>query len=646
MPDCSGVARRIIRALPIGWALLAVPAMAQRTDDNAVEDADDAFGKSIGGEQIGIYSPDNVRGFSAVAAGNVRIDGLYFDQQSFPTDRIIESRTVRVGISAQGYPFPAPTGIAEYSLRKPGAEALLSTAFIFGPFNGWNIELDGELPLVGETLGLTAGFGLHRANFEQGTDQKNESFGLTLQFKPSDDFFVQPFYGFIDIDEAGRPPLIFTSGDFLPNEIDRPDFFGQDWTEFDAKFHTIGLVSGGKVAGFDLGLGLFRSIQQVNQNFNDLLFATDQAGNVGDRVIVAEQDNRFASTSAELRGSRHLVEGPRRHSLHVSLRGRVLDRRYGGASVMSLGPSVLGREDDRARPAFVYGAKSTDEVRQKTLGVGYELRWRNLGEANLGLQKTWYRKAVATPTGALPESEDDPLLFSATAAAYLTGKLAIYGGFTRGLEESDVAPANAINRNEAPPAIITRQFDFGFRYALAPGLSLVAGYFNVAKPYFNLDTESRFRQLGTVTNRGFEASIAGRLAAGLTINAGATWLPAKVSGEQVEAGLIGDRPIGNFKLRTLANVNWEFPWHKSLTLTARFESTSGRVSNRANTLFIPPRSVTSLGGRYRTTVGKTPVLIRANVDNIFDKFGWGVGGSGFFFPNAPRRYSLTVAADF
>jgi iron complex outermembrane receptor protein len=229
---------------------------------------------------------------------------------------------------------------------------------------------------------------------------------------------------------------------------------------------------------------------------------------------------------------------------------------------------------------------------------------------------------------------------------YLSSKLAIYGGFTRGLEESDVAPANAINRNEAPPAIITRQFDLGFRYALAPGLSLVAGYFNVEKPYFNLDTESRFRRLGTVTNRGFEASIAGRLATGLTVNAGATWLPAKVSGEQVEAGLIGDRPIGNFKLRTLANVNWEFPWHKPLTLTARFESTSSRVSNRANTLFIPARSVTSLGGRYRTSFGKTPVLIRATVDNIFDKFGWGVGGSGFFFPNAPRRFSVTVAADF
>ena len=39
-------------------------AFAQRTDDNAVKEADDAFGKSVGDEQIGIYNAGMVRGFS------------------------------------------------------------------------------------------------------------------------------------------------------------------------------------------------------------------------------------------------------------------------------------------------------------------------------------------------------------------------------------------------------------------------------------------------------------------------------------------------------------------------------------------------------------------------------------------------------
>jgi iron complex outermembrane recepter protein len=39
------------------------------------------------------------------------------------------------------------------------------------------------------------------------------------------------------------------------------------------------------------------------------------------------------------------------------------------------------------------------------------------------------------------------------------------------------------------------------------------------------------------------------------------------------------------------------------------------------------------------------MLIRANVDNLFNTFGWNVGGSGFFVPNGARRYSLSLSAD-
>ena len=626
--------------------LAAVPAQAQRTDDNAVADADDAFGRSIGGEQIGIYSPDNVRGFSPVAAGNVRIEGLYFDQQSFVTDSVIEGRTVHVGISAQGYPFPAPTGIADYDLRAPGSETVMSVGFTYGPYDGYTSEIDAQLPILGEKLGLTAGYAHNRSTFDWGGTANSEAYGASVLVRPADGVSVHSFLGlFAAGDEEGRP-FVFTSGDFLPPEIDRPDFNGQHWADYNADFLNYGTVARARLAGFDLSGGLFRSEYNVAQDHFDLHFDTDQTGHVGSRIVVAEGDDSFGSTSGELRASRAFADGPRRHAIHLSARGRMLDRRYGGGALIDLGESQIGVPDFRDRPPTTIGPKSQDEVRQKTFGAGYELRWAKVGELSIGIQKSDYRKSVTTPDGALPPTHDKPWLWSATAAAYVTDRLAIYGGYTRGLEESDVAPSNAVNRNEAPPAIRTRQHDLGFRYALAEGLSLVAGYFNVEKPYFNLDAQSRFRQLGTVTNKGFEMSLAGRVLPGLTVNAGATWLDATLSGEEVDAGLIGRRPIGNFKLRTLANVQWQVPWHAPLTLTARFESTSDRIANVANTFVIPARSVTSLGARYRTTVGKTPVLVRATVDNIFDKFGWNVTGGGAFIPNAPRRFSATVAADF
>jgi iron complex outermembrane recepter protein len=106
---------------------IALPAYAQRADENAVREAEDAFETSISNEDVGIYNSFVVRGFSPTRAGNIRIDGLYYDQVWAITSRLRRTTTIRIGISAQGFPFPAPTGVVDYSLRKPGSEARLST---------------------------------------------------------------------------------------------------------------------------------------------------------------------------------------------------------------------------------------------------------------------------------------------------------------------------------------------------------------------------------------------------------------------------------------------------------------------------------------------------------------------------------------
>lgn len=113
-------------AATLGALCIASPAAAQRANDNAVTAAEDAFGSSVGNESIGLYSPRQVRGFSPVMAGNVRIEGVYVDRQSVISQRLVEGSTIRVGLSAQGYPFPAPTGIGDYRLRPVGDRRLVS----------------------------------------------------------------------------------------------------------------------------------------------------------------------------------------------------------------------------------------------------------------------------------------------------------------------------------------------------------------------------------------------------------------------------------------------------------------------------------------------------------------------------------------
>src|SRR3954452_25207686 len=93
------------------------------SSDNAVTQAEDAFGFSVGRETLGIYNAGNARGFSPTSAGNLRIDGLYFDQQYGLSGTLVDSTSIKVGLSAQGYPFAAPSGIVDYALRRPDDKA-------------------------------------------------------------------------------------------------------------------------------------------------------------------------------------------------------------------------------------------------------------------------------------------------------------------------------------------------------------------------------------------------------------------------------------------------------------------------------------------------------------------------------------------
>src|SRR5688500_2347582 len=175
----------------------ATPAWGQRTGENAVASAQDAFGTSVGSERVGLYFPQSARGFSPVQAGNVRINGLYFDFQADLNQRLISGSNVRVGLTAQGYPFPAPTGVADFSLRLPGSEAVASTVVGIGPFGGPRVEVDAQLPIT-ETLGIAAGVGVNEEEMYHGGERRVVTAAAALRWRPADNVEIIPFWSMQD----------------------------------------------------------------------------------------------------------------------------------------------------------------------------------------------------------------------------------------------------------------------------------------------------------------------------------------------------------------------------------------------------------------------------------------------------------------
>ena len=335
--------------------------------------------------------------------------------------------------------------------------------------------------------------------------------------------------------------------------------------------------------------------------------------------------------------------------LTLSLRGRHKVRRFGGTASFQFGPSSLLAPTVLPQPAYTIGPKNRDRVDQLTYGLAWSLVSARGFTLDAGLSRTSYTKAIdfADPLLADPLTRDRPITWNLSGSLALAHGLSAYAGASQGLEEALIAPDVAINRSEAPPAIHTRQLEGGLKLALTPRMTLIAGAFSITKPYYNLDSGQRYRQLGSLNNRGVELSLTGQLKPGFNVVGGLLLLDPRISGEAVTSGQIGPRPVGQLRRHGVFNLDWRPDAGKSAaSFDLALESFSSRVGNSANTLFAAPRTVVNLGARYRFHLGPGTFLLRPLVQNLFNNYGWQVSTSGGWTYTAPRAVTVQIVADF
>jgi iron complex outermembrane recepter protein len=637
---------RVVLSLCVA-VLQASPAWAQRTGENVVTAAKDAFGTSIGNERIGLYSLSEVRGFSPLDAGNVRIEGFWFDQQAQLSSRLVQGSTVHVGLTAQGYPFPAPTGIVDYQLRKADDDLVFSLLTGAGEYGGPFVELDAKVPIVAKQLGVAAGASYAHEEYYDGSDAHVTSFAVIPRWRPLAGVEVVPFWSF----ELGRDeqvaPYIVTSGPFLPPRFERRRYYGQPWAILDTNITNVGVQAKAQLnESWDVSAALFHTVRAVLRDHAELFNDTDARGHSRENVI-ADPPQRRDSTGGEVSVTWAAQEGPRLHQLRLRGLGRVRHSALGGSSsAIDLGERQLGEQQLVAAPSFDFSERTADRLRQWMVGVGYEGRWRDRAELSAGVQRADYEKTVELPALAPSRTRATPWLVNAALALHITQELAAYAGFTRGLEENGIAPGNAKNRNAVLPSILTQQIDAGLRYAFTPAIRLVLGVLDLRKPNFTTDQENVFRELGEIRNRGIELSFTGELFERLRWVAGAVLMRARVDGPDVDAGLIGPKPVGQPDATLRFNVFYKLPIPEGLSLDIGILYTGERTASSDNRISAPPYTTLDLGARYQLTFNAWPATLRLHVTNLFDAYNWRVMASNTFRTNNPRSISATLAVDF
>jgi len=226
-----------------------------------------------------------------------------------------------------------------------------------------------------------------------------------------------------------------------------------------------------------------------------------------------------------------------------------------------------------------------------------------------------------------------------------TKRLSLYANYIQGLKDGDETSSSAANPNEKMKPFVAKQYEVGAKYDFGKMATMLSA-FSITNAAIVRDPVTLIESAnGEVRNRGLEWMFFGEPRKGTRITGGITWLNARY---EKTTGGINDGKIQDGSPRTTVVFGVEQDIHgvAGLSLSARMTYNSSTYANAANTFRVAPWTRVDVGARYRFKAGDTPVTIRADVYNVFNRNYWHALDRGAVYLGAPRTFMLSMTADF
>jgi len=438
---------------------------------------------------------------------------------------------------------------------------------------------------------------------------------------------------------------VYADGVHPPPLFDEQHLPTQTWTTWRWNDLTAGVISRLDIAhGWSLRAGVFHSKYELYRNFSDLILGPTPEG-IADHVIDVTPGHVSKSYSGDVRLTRTETHGTHHREIALELRGRHTQRGFGGDAVVPLGPISLYHAEALSEPPLVFSAGSLDKVQQTGFGINDIEQWKDRASLSVGLLMTDYARRVANADMAAQTQHTRKTLPTVSLAVRPLRKVTVYGSYTRGLEDSPIAPSYAANRGEPLPATPTWQADGGARFVASQELQLLLGAFKIHKTYFGPDGAQRYTAIGNISARGVESSATWTRPEGLTVIAGAVWLRPEVERRGAGIGATGPVPIGPVPGTINVNVDYAPGKWRGWGTSLQWKWLSARVSTNDDRFRLPPLNTVNVGVRYTTKLLAHPWSMRFDIGNVTNTRGLALGTDYSVVPNLPRNYTLTVATD-
>lgn len=637
-----GRGRIILRAnfaLAFATMLGAGPAFAQAST-SVLRAAEDAFGQRIGNEQIGLYSESGVRGFSLQNAGNFRLDGQYFVRAGDIPNAVVNGAAVQIGVSALRTDFPAPSGLVAFALKTPGetpSGLTIETGFRGHPSPF--VQADGWFAPKNARASVTFGGATTPSTvYPDGTRGGEWSLGAVPRLSIGE-IDVTGIVGWSRLHYNGDYAFESVDHDVPPPNLPRGyRLFSPPWARTVSISSILGVNA--KRVSDNWRLSASAHLSRRRQAASDFTLLEVSPSGIADATVFLIRGQESDAVSAEFAGDRAFQFGAINSRTYATVRTRRSTSRSSGGESFPLGAVNLYDPRYPAAPTFSGAIHTAVNIDQKTLAVGDELKFADRLQAKIGLQRTFYRKTVRA-AGQTERTDNAYWLLDSSLVVSLQGSWLAYSSFVKGLQEIGVAPNNAINRNEALPAVLATQVEVGLKGKVFDRLSVVAALFDISKPTAGFDQTSRYGVVGDIRHRGVEFSIAGEVVPGLSTSSGLVWFEPTISGEAVDRGLIGKRPLGLSSFRAQAGFDYAVPQIRGLSIDTQVNvEGQQRATDR---YLVGAKTTADLGVRYRFSLKNRPVAVRGRISNLTDEHAWS-GDSGFYRRDIGRTYTLSLEA--
>ncbi|QEI07512.1 TonB-dependent receptor [Pigmentiphaga aceris] len=224
--------------------------------------------------------------------------------------------------------------------------------------------------------------------------------------------------------------------------------------------------------------------------------------------------------------------------------------------------------------------------------------------------------------------------------------VSVYANYMEALTQGPTAPATASNAGQIFAPYKSKQYEAGVKVDFGSFFSTLS-VFQIARPNGQTDAATRRYDLdGEQRNRGLELSVFGEPAKGFRVLAGAMLLDSELTST---AGGVnnGKRGSGTSRTNLKLGGEWDVAAVPGATLTSRVNYSSSQFADAANTRSIPAWATLDLGLRYVLRLSDAqPIVLRANVYNVFDKQYWASASGGWLNVGTPRTIMLSAQFDF